>query len=628
MCGIAGAIALRTGVRPDLAVVKRMNAALAHRGPDGEGIWIAPSGEAILAHMRLAVIDLVTGDQPIRSVNDSLGLVFNGEIYNYRELRGDLERRGHRFRTVSDTEVLLESFVADGPSCTDKLRGMFVFALWDEVNHRLTLARDRVGKKPCFYTVVNDCLYFASSLQALRHVPRSWSIDLGAVDLFQSLGYIPAPHTIFDGVYKIPAGRRMQWQVDKGLVHDEPLWALESFTPYEGSYPDAVDRLEGLLQDAVDIRLRSDVPLGVFLSGGIDSSLIAAMACRRSGQQVQTFTIGFDNQDTDESQYAEVVARHLGTDHRAFHTSDQSLELLPQLVAHYGEPYGDPSALPVWQLAEMTRQHVTVALGGDGGDEGFAGYDWYRNAARLTRWRQIIPSVALRSGASALTAAGSLGVRATLIDRALRGFELLAQDTATRFAGLRSFMAHRDAAPLYATPLQEVRSEGARSEQWLTGLYHDAEGSDLRRMQYVDIRSYLAECLMPKTDVATMAHGLEARAPLLDQEVLKFALSLPPDWLSNGVQGKRILRSVLTRYLPDSLFARPKHGFDVPLVAWFTTTHLDRIQRLASRSSLLESGWFQQDGLQRLIDEQVAHRRDHSQRLYNLLVLDLWLDQQ
>jgi asparagine synthase (glutamine-hydrolysing) len=628
MCGIAGAVAVTPGASPDRDRLQRISMCIAHRGPDADGLWVAPSGRAALAHRRLSVIDLATGQQPMLDASERVGLAFNGEIYNYRELRKSLARRGATFRTESDTEVLLRLYRTMGVACVNELRGMFAFAAWDDDAGRLLLARDRIGKKPLYYTTEDGCLYFASTLESLRETSRSrWQIDPLAVDAFMTLGYIPAPQTIFRSVSKLEAGTTLT--VDSAGVATHRYWnpATDDRAAPE-SFSAAVDELDELLNTAVALRLRSDVPLGVFLSGGVDSSLVAAVASRQSVSPVSTFSIGFDVAAFDETRYAARVAGHLGTKHRVFRAHPDLLATLPAMVRHFGEPFADSSALPTWLLAQETRKHVTVALAGDGGDEAFAGYDWYRTAARLKRFTRAIPEAVFASTSRTLD--GLLRVAfagSRTAGKVRRGLAMLgAKDGPERFALLRSFIGPAEARSLYAGALREARCDPlGKSGERLAALYQCSSGDDLRRVRYVDIMTYLADCLMPKVDVATMAHGLEARAPLLDQEVMRFALTLPSEWLLDGNGGKKILRAVLARYLPPSFFERPKQGFSVPLRTWFTGSMRSVAMNLSRSERLLDTGWLRPAGIETIIDEHMAGLRDHSQRLFSLIVLDEWL---
>jgi asparagine synthase (glutamine-hydrolysing) len=631
MCGIAGAIATRPGATVSRERLERISCLLAHRGPDAHGTWAAPSGRAALAHRRLSVIDLATGQQPMLSDDGRIGLVFNGEIYNYRELRATLAAQGASFRTQSDTEVLLRLYERKGDACLEDLRGMFAFAIWDDAAGRLLIARDRIGKKPLFYTIDDGCLYFASSLRALRETSRTaWDIDPAAIDAYLTLSYIPAPRTVYRGVSKLEAGTATTLGADGVVTHRYSDFATEPPpVSVPGTFGEAVDRLDEILNTAVAIRLRSDVPLGVFLSGGIDSSLVAAIAAKQSATPITTFSIGFDVSEFDESPYAATVARTLGTDHHVFHAHPDLLHTLPEMVRHYGEPFGDSSALATWMLARETRKHVTVALAGDGGDEGFAGYNWYRTAERLRTLTGIVPSAVFRAAASPLDALlGAVVPGSRVAGQLRRGVRMLgATDDAERAALLRAHVGPAEARRLYAGELREARngSIGAAVEHF-ADLYRSCPGTGLRRVRYADASTYLADCLMPKVDVATMAHGLEARAPLLDQDVMRFALALPDAWLLDDSGGKKILKAVLARYLPLSLFDRPKQGFSVPLKTWFVGNTRSVAASVATSERLRDTGWFQTAGLQSLVDEHTSGLRDHSQRIFSLLVLDEWLE--
>ncbi len=554
MCGIAGGFALQGDAAVDRERLCRMAGLMGHRGPDGEGFWSDPSGRAALAHRRLSVIDIEGGRQPMWSDDGRIALVFNGEVYNYRELRQSLVDQGVRFTTVSDTEVLLRLYERYGSECVRYLRGMFAFAVWDGARAELLLVRDRLGKKPLFYTVEDGCCYFASTLAALRDTgSQAGRVSLAALDAFLTLGYVPAPHAIWEGICKLPAGTMLRMS-SAGSVFRR-YWGLEEApTPFEGSFARAVDRLEELLTSSVTLRLRSDVPLGLFLSGGIDSSLVAAIAARECRGDALTFSLGFAEAAFDESPHAERIAEHLGTRHRTFTGRPAMLELLPTLVRHFGEPFGDSSALAVWLLAGETRKHVTVVLTGDGGDEGFGGYNWYRTALRLKRWSSVVPPLASKVE----SAVAGLPGRPPWLRRMGRALRTLTLEEPERFASLRTFVGEDEVRTLYAGALQRERLSDNAVHAWMAQLYRSGHGTALRRMRLVDVRTYLADCLLPKVDVATMAHGLEARSPLLDQEVLEFALGLPDRWLVDANGGKPLLKALLRRFLPAKLFQRPK----------------------------------------------------------------------
>jgi asparagine synthase (glutamine-hydrolysing) len=602
-----------------------------HRGPDGAGVWTAPSGRACFGHRRLAVIDLQTGQQPMVSDSGHLGVVLNGEIYNYIELRHDLARRGVPFQTQSDTEVLLRILERDWEQGVHALRGMFAFAAWDDRRGELLMARDRVGKKPLFYAERDGCLYFASTMEALRHcLPGAWAVDPQAIDAYLTLSYVPAPLTAYRGVGKLPAGTQAIVTEGRGGVTFLPYWELASSDPFEGSQAEAIEVLDELLNEAVAIRLRSDVPLGVFLSGGVDSSLVTAVAARQTRHKMRTFSIGFDVPAFDESAYAADVAVHLGTEHHECHVDAELLHLLPDVVRQFGEPFADVAALPLWLLARQTREHVTVVLGGDGGDEGFGGYGWYLSAQRLFSLAGWVPKPFARVGAII----GREGQRVMGRPwRVLHGMQRVGElceesSDAERFAAMRAVFGTGERERLYTSELANHRSgRHAGAEAMLAGRFRSTSGDDLRRMRVVDIQTYLADCLNPKVDGATMAHALEARAPLLDHEILEFAMRLPEEWLVERRVGKSFLRRLLYRYVPERLVRRPKQPFNVPLSTWFVRSHRDTVRALEKSEPLMDSGWLRPEGIRWLAETHLTGARNHGQRIYMLLVLEEWLRQ-
>ena len=621
MCGIAGAVALTNDARPNHDRVRRLSELIAHRGPDGHGLWVAPSGRALLAQRRLAIIDLVTGQQPMVDETLRVGVTFNGEIYNYVELREALQREGRRFNTRSDTEVLLASYLARGTSFVDDLRGMFAVALWDDTKGQLLVARDRVGKKPLFFTVEDDCLYFSSTLDSLRATARRpWRVSAEAIDEYLAAGYILAPRTAFEEASKLEAGTLLTIETG-GSRTTRRYWSADApVDPFEGTYESAVDRVHETLTDAVRIRLRSDVPLGVFLSGGLDSSLVTAIARREYGLHLNTFSVGFDVSAHDESSAARAVAEHLGTDHHRFDANADLLELLPEVVRHFGEPVADSAAFPLWALARRTREFVTVALSGDGGDEGFGGYDWYGTAMRLRRSTRMAGGRALAPMRRSVAAALQAGLGGAALSRRIgRALDAMGDgDPAHQYGALRTQFPERERRRLVD------RSTAPTALDRMAETFDRAGGDPLRRMRCADISTYLADCLMPKVDVATMAHALEARAPLLDHELLELALTLPASYLTDARGGKRILRDILARYLPESLVNRPKHGFTVPLDEWFRTEARGRAVGLGRSEALEGLGLLELSAVARLAEEHLDTRRNHGDRLFALLVLEEW----
>ena len=627
MCGIAGAISLQEGRRPDLDRVRAITARIAHRGPDGDGLWVSTNGRVVLAHRRLAIIDLVSGQQPMSSRDGRRMIVFNGEIYNYKELRKELVQDGATFSTDSDTEIILESYRRKGVESFNAFHGMFALALWDEDRSSLVLARDRLGKKPLFYTIEKGCLYYCSSLEALQATAATrWNFDLDAIDSYLALGYIPAPRTVYREASKLPAATLLM--VADGQLRQSRFWDLATEPePFSGTVESATDALDDMLQRAVSVRLRSDVPLGILLSGGVDSSLVTAIARRAAAAPIQTFSIGFHESAYDESAIARDVAKRLGTEHHEYRVHTETLDGLSEHLRHFGEPFADSSFLPLWALARETRQHVTVALGGDGGDEGFAGYNWYQNAMRITRVQQSVPPVLTSLFADVVDLSRPMRGGAAGSTRVERVAEMLDdRGSSSRFARLRQLFTPTDRRRLVAGELAETSAvRDDRVSEDLRAMYEACDGSDLRRMRYVDIRSYLADCLMPKADVSSMAHGLELRAPLLDHEIVRFALSLPDEFLHDGKRGKLPLRSLVARYLPASLFSRPKQGFTPPVTEWLRTSHADSVRRLAKSERFAALGWFNPRFIDALGTEHLAGNRDNGERLFALLALDQWL---
>jgi asparagine synthase (glutamine-hydrolysing) len=619
MCGIAGAVRL-DGTPADAASVAEMTGLIRHRGPDAEGTWSGEGGSVVFGHRRLSVIDLACGSQPMMSESGRLSLVYNGEIYNYVELRAELEREGVLFRTRSDTEVLLHLLEREWNRAQDRLVGMFAFAAWDSSRRELLLVRDRIGEKPLYYALEDGELRFCSSFAALQRTRRSSvHLDARALNEFLALGYVPAPRTIDASISKLAAGTTLRFSTH-GL-DTRRYWDLgRSFDSFEGTYEEALGHVRGLLSNAVRIRLRSDVPVGVFLSGGIDSSLVAACAKATSGNLL-SFAIGFEERGYDETRLAEQAAAHIGAEHRTFSARFDIIDTLPHLVHHFGEPFGDPSALPLWHLAREARRHVTVAVGGDGGDEGFGGYPWYGNAARAARLRRAFRTLARRAPHRLLDAAGT---RSRALSRLQRGLRVLAADDAEGYTALRSFIDPQEATRLYQGELAGIHA-GGELQAGLATLFRDYEGTHLRRMRAVDIQTYLADCLLPKVEVSTMAHGLEARSPLLDPDLIQFGLSLPDAFLVDRRGGKRILRDVLRDFYPEGFFDRPKQGFSVPLGAWFAGPLRQHAQRLGESDALAATGMLRLDGITRMLDDHVRGKRDHGHRLYHLVVLDEWL---
>jgi len=631
MCGIVGFV-LRGGALPvqeSERTLRLMADVVRHRGPDGEGYRVA--GPAALGHRRLSIIDLATGAQPMLNEDGSVAIVFNGEIYNFLELRPKLEKAGHVFRTRSDTEVIIHAYEEYGTECLQLFNGMFAFALWDAKKQRLFAARDRMGKKPLYYAVRNDTLIFGSELTALLKHPLVRPIVTPyTVSRYLAFGYVPAPDTIYDQVYKLlPA----QWLTfEKGNLNLETYWKLDFERRDFSGVPEAELRRQfwELFRDAVRLRLVSDVPLGVFLSGGIDSSAVVAMMCElMSPKDVKTFTIGFKERLYDESEPARAVARQFGTDHHE-KVLDQALmlERLPSLIARMDEPLADSSMSPTSLVSEFARSKITVALGGDGGDELFAGYGTFwldRLAAAYARLPRGIRRSVLEPAPRALfDAARLLRLRRAVeyIGGAADAPEpwrvMMWSEAAVPPAAQRGILASPNPEILQAETLyaDTIRYEAQAPRR-----------SRLARLQYQFQKQYLPDDILTKVDRASMMYGLEVRAPLLDVRIVDFANALPDRFKLRGRQGKGFLRRVLEGKLPDRILDRPKMGFGIPLAEWLRSGLRPYMDRALAPKFLEEQGVFRADALSRLLEEHLSGRRNHRGILWTVLALQLWWEE-
>ena len=620
MCGVAGQV--RCGGAPvEESVIARMCAAQEHRGPDSRGLHVA--GPVGLGVQRLRVIDLDTGDQPVYNEDGSVVVVLNGEIYNYAELRRELQRAGHRLTTKGDTEVIAHLYEEHGVECLSRLRGMFCFALWDERRRRLFLARDRVGKKPLFYSFRGGELSFASELNALLQdpgVPRE--IDCEAIDAYLAYGYVPAPMSVFQGVRKLPPAHRLIYQ--DGAIATERYWRLDySVKRPVGDLRELHEEIRACLRTSVARRLVADVPVGAFLSGGIDSSAVVAAMAEQSHQPVKTFSIGFADEAVNELPRARLIADRFSTDHRELIVNPDAVELLPKLARQYGEPFGDHSALPCFYLAELAREHVTVALNGDGGDESFAGYQRYTSnllAARL----ELLPASLRRAIATAGARAGGGSDGGAWRERALRFASRLGGDRQQRYLHQAQIFAGDERRSLY-TPEFAGMTAAPTADEVLLEPWRDASGTELLdQLLEVDATVYLPDDLLAKIDIATMAFSLEARSPLLDHEFMELAASIPVAQKASGVQRKIALRGALRGWVPDAILDGPKRGFELPVASWMRTDLAPFTREVLLDREGAERGWTQPEAVATLIDQHVAGTADHSRKLWSLLVLELW----
>ncbi len=622
MCGIAGQVRA-DGAPVEEALIARMCAAQAHRGPDSRGLHV--EGEVGLGIQRLRVIDLDTGDQPVANEDDSVVVVLNGEIYNYAELRAELLRAGHRLATKGDTEVIAHLYEEHGVECLSRLHGMFCFALWDKRRDRLFLARDRVGKKPLFYSLRGGVLSFASELRALLQdpaVPRE--VDPAAIDAYLAYGYVPAPLSAFAGVRKLPPAHRLV--LERGAARIERYWRLDYSAKRPVSDLDELhERIRAALRKAVRRRLVADVPVGAFLSGGIDSSAVVAAMAEQSSEPVKTFSIGFADEAVNELPRARLIAECFGAEHHELMVEPDAVAMLPKLVRHYGEPFGDHSALACFYLAQLAREHVTVALNGDGGDESFAGYQRYTSnmlAARLER---------LPAGLRGAIAAAGRGIPAPADARALRS---RGQRFAARLGGTREqrYLAQVqifDAAARGAlyTPEFARETEPRAAEEVLLGPWREADGAELLdQLLEVDATVYLPGDLLAKIDIATMAFSLEARSPLLDHELMELAASIPPEHKARGARRKIALKGALRDWVPDAILDGPKQGFELPVARWLRADLAPYAREVLLDPGAAARGWIEPAAVEGLIEAHAAGRADHGRRLWALLTLELWAD--
>ena len=632
MCGIVG-VADPTGRPIDESVVERMCARITHRGPDDEGYYTnAPpesgsgsrfqNGSVALGMRRLAIIDLATGRQPIHNEDKTVWVVLNGEIYNYAELRADLKSKGHSFYTKSDTEAIVHAYEQYGLDAPARLRGMFAFALWDERKRRLLLARDRVGKKPLIYSVVNGKLVFASEFQALlEHPDVSRRANVEAISHYLSFLCVPAPMTAFENVHKLEPGHALVWQ--GGEVEIRRYWSLDFTKKIRIGEQEAGERAVELLRDAVRVRLMSDVPLGAFLSGGIDSSAIVALMSELSPSRVKTFSIGFEEQDFNEIGHARRVADRFGTDHHEFIVRPDAVEVLPTLVRHYGEPYADSSAIPTYYLSKMTREHVTVALSGDGSDECFAGYERYaamRIGDRYDRLPRLLRERVLKPAIGAIPAARAAR---SPYGRVRRLLGVMSRPRAARYLELTSSIGDELKTELCT---REFFKRAGRDPldyigQWFAG---NGEVDIIDRVMRADTDNYLPNDLLVKVDIASMAVSLEARAPFLDHAVLEFAASLPADYKMRGLTTKHLLKQSLKGVLPEENLTRRKMGFGVPVGHWFRGRLKGLLADTVLSDRMMGRGYFNRDAVRHLAEQHAEGRRDYGPQLWTLMMLELW----
>ncbi|WP_066481151.1 MULTISPECIES: XrtA/PEP-CTERM system amidotransferase [unclassified Sphingomonas] len=620
MCGIAGLFYPGTPKPIEPARIAAMTDALAHRGPDGSGVWAAPG--IALGHRRLAIIDLGGGAQPMASADGDLVTVFNGEIYNFREVRAELAALGAHFRTDSDTEVLLHGWRAWGPDMLARLNGMFALALWDNARRQLFLARDRMGVKPLHYIELADgAIAFASELKGLlAHPLVRREVDPRAIEDFMALGYVPDDASFVAGVRKLPAGHFLRLERGRAVPAPVQWWDLDFSRRARGSAADLTAELTDHLRTAVRSRMIADVPLGAFLSGGVDSSAVVALMAEASRQPVKTCTIGFDTASHDETEYAAAIATRFATDHRVRRVDADDFALIDTLVHAFDEPFADASALATYQVCALARETVTVALSGDGADEAFAGYRRYRFHAAEERVRGLVPA-GLRSGVfgtlgraypKADWAPRPLRARTTLLALAEHGGAAYARAVGVTTPELR--------VRLYGDAMHRAIG-GYRGEQRYVDTMASAPARDaLDRAQYADFKHWLPGDILTKVDRTSMAVSLEAREPLLDYRLIEFAATLPVSMRLRGGEGKWLMKRALRPWLPRDILYRPKMGFVTPISAWFRGPLVDQAAALAASPHLL--AWFDRRAIERIAADHRAGRAEHGRTLWQLLMLD------
>jgi len=620
MCGIAGFVDFWDEKRIDAdarrVLLKDMCDVIRHRGPDDDG-FLLKHGVA-LGMRRLSIIDLSGGAQPISGEDGSVTIVFNGEIYNFQELTPELEKRGHVFKTHCDTEAIVHTYEEYGTACANHLRGMFAFAIWDDKKRELYIARDRVGKKPLYYTITRGgTLVFGSEIKSiLQHPDVTREIDLEALDAYFTTGYIADPLTIFQNVHKLPPGYFLTFAA--GRVRTEQYWDFK-FEPLDSRNPeDYVEELRALLDESVRLRLISDVPLGAFLSGGVDSSTVVALMAHQMSQPVKTFSIGFHEDSYNELKYARLTAKKLGTDHHEFFVTPQICDIIDDLVWHFDEPFADPSAIPTFMVSKLARDHVTVALSGDGGDELFAGYTHY-----------VVQES--RRAFSALPKALRAGVIRPLSYRLPHGawgrnyLHNISLDPIDRYLDSLSYFTELGKKSLYTSEFMSALHMTDRvARRFREYAARVKTNEPLDELLYIDSKTYLPGDILTKVDRMSMATSLEVRVPLLDHKLIDFVTRVPASLKMVGTQTKQLLKRVAKDLIPAEILDRPKQGFGIPLEQWINRQLRDQIRDLLSEPRTRQRGYVNYDYVDLILDEHDKGRRDHSQPLWSLLILELW----
>jgi len=621
MCGIAGIFDTRERRPIDEALLQRMNDTQFHRGPDDGGLHTEPG--VGLAHRRLSIIDLSGGHQPLFNEDGSVAVVYNGEIYNFHELSEELLAAGHRFRTRCDTEVLVHAWEEWGPACVQRFRGMFAFAIWDRNQSALFLARDRLGIKPLHYSLLSDGrLLFGSELKSLlAHDGWPRKLDPRSVEDYFGFGYVPEPRTIFTNVFKLEPGHTLTVRRGDVSLQSRQYWDVDFTSNAIGDEREAGSELIERLREAVKIRLISEVPLGAFLSGGVDSSAVVALMAGLGNEPVNTCSIAFGDPAFDESHYAAMVARQYQTSHQVGEVSPDDFSLLDKLAGLYDEPYADSSAMPTYRVCELARKQVTVALSGDGGDENLAGYRRYRWHTYEERLRSLFPLSVRRPLFGALGRYYPKADWAPKIFRAKTTFEALARTDIEGYFHSVSILGDPMREKLFSADFRRELQQYRAVE-----VFHrhavNAPEHPLSRIQYLDLKTYLVGDILTKVDRASMAHGLEVRVPILDHEFVEWLAGLPPELKLRGRQGKYLFKKSLESRLPNEILYRAKMGFAVPLASWFRGPLRERVKSALLGPRMMDSGIFDRRFLQQLVDQHQSGRRDFSTPIWTLLMFE------
>lgn len=619
MCGIAGIINF-SGITPDKSLLGKMTEIISHRGPDGSGEYF--SGGVAFGHRRLSIIDIAGGRQPMTTRDDRVTISYNGEIYNFVELREELKSLGYSFNTDCDTEVILQAYHAWGTKSVERIRGMFAYAIHDKARNKVFIARDRLGIKPVFYaSLAGNNFVFASELKSLSLHPNfNKSLRSESIEEYFALGYVPEPHTIYKNVMKLEPGHTLLIDLNSGKIENNQYWNIDFNESYTGTFDDATHELDKRVEEAVKIRMRADVPLGAFLSGGVDSSAVVANMARNNDEPVNTCSIGFADPKFDEADYAKQIAEQYKTNHQSKVVDPNDYSLVDGLMDYYDEPYADSSALPTFRVCELARKRVTVALSGDGGDEHLAGYRRYKLHMFEEKMRGMFPD-AIRNPLFGLL--GNIYPKADWAPRIFRAkttFQGLARtDVESYFHGVSIFKPEMRQM-LFSGSMKSDLQDYNALEVFNKHAADSGTDDPLSLIQYLDIKTYLPGDILTKVDRASMAHSLEVRVPLLDHELVGWIATLPSRYKLKGSEGKYIFKKSLEDKLPHDILYRPKMGFGVPLAGWFRNELKDKIKETVLSELMLDSGYFDPSYLEKLIKNHQSGLRDYSASLWTLMM--------